>query len=259
MNTIQLVIPAAGKGSRFKEAGYAEEKPLIQLHGIPLLLWVIFNFNLSEGDKLFVIVNKEFSVEEFCKNYLVDVKFDYEFIALDKYTDGAARTVSTIESKIDLSQPLVIANSDQFVLDGLNKFINKVKNLESSGLILTMKAFGSKWSYITFNESNLVTGVKEKEEISSEATVGIYAWSTANLFFNSFKEMLKANDTTNNEFYVAPTYNYLIKKNLKIEFMNIGEIEHNIIGLGVPLDFESFRKNRLSLNIASTIHSFYNL
>ena len=181
------------------------------------------------------------------------------FIVLDKYTDGAARTVSTIESKIDLNKPLVIANSDQFVLEGLYDFISKVRNLESSGLILTMKASGNKWSYITFNESKLITVVKEKEEISNEATVGIYAWKTGDLFFNSFKEMLKANDTTNSEFYVAPTYNYLIKKNLKIEFMNVGEVEKNIIGLGVPFDFESFRENRLSPNIASIIHSFYDL
>jgi dTDP-glucose pyrophosphorylase len=258
MNTIQLVIPAAGKGLRFKEAGYKEEKPLILLRGIPLLLWVIFNFNLSEGDKLFVIVNKEFSVEEFCRKYLTNIKFAYEFVVLDEYTDGAARTVSTIESKIDLGKPLIIANSDQFVLEGLNNFISKVRNLESSGLILTMKAFGNKWSYVTFNESKLITNVREKEEISNEATVGIYAWKSADLFFNSFKEMLRVNDTTNSEFYVAPTYNYLITKNLKIEFMNVGEVEDNIIGLGVPLDFESFEKNRLSLNIASVIQSVYN-
>ena len=43
---IQLVIPAAGAGSRFREVGIATPKPLIPISGIPMIIWVITNFKL---------------------------------------------------------------------------------------------------------------------------------------------------------------------------------------------------------------------
>ena len=52
---MQYVIPAAGEGKRFAEKGFLDPKPLIKLHGIPLIVWVIANFTFEKGDSLLIV------------------------------------------------------------------------------------------------------------------------------------------------------------------------------------------------------------
>ena len=40
---INIVIPMAGEGSRFKQAGYAKPKPFIDVLGKPMIVQVIEN------------------------------------------------------------------------------------------------------------------------------------------------------------------------------------------------------------------------
>jgi hypothetical protein len=105
---------------------------------------------------------------------------------------------------------------------------------------LTMQASGNKWSYVKRSFEGLVQEVVEKVEISDEATVGIYGWQRAKLFFDSFDCMVSVNDRTNNEFYVAPTYNYLIQQGLTVSAENIGKVEAMVFGLGTPEDLKIF-------------------
>jgi hypothetical protein len=114
-----------------------------------------------------------------------------------------------------------------------------------------MEASGNKWSYIGRDSSGKVTEVVEKKEISSEATVGIYAWSTAGKMMESITYLKSINLRVNNEYYVAPTYGYLIKNDLTIGTVTVGKHGEAVHGLGTPndldqflnhVDFEIFRK-----------------
>ena len=98
------------------------------------------------------------------------------------------------------------------------------------------QSFTTKKSKVT----GLVQEVVEKVEISDEATVGIYGWQRAKHFFDSFDRMVSVNDRTNNEFYVAPTYNYLIQQGLNVSAENIGKVEAKVFGLGTPEDLRIF-------------------
>lgn len=40
---INIVIPMAGAGSRFAKEGYKDPKPLIQIHGTPMIKVIIGN------------------------------------------------------------------------------------------------------------------------------------------------------------------------------------------------------------------------
>ena len=46
---LNIVIPMAGAGSRFKVAGYIEPKPLIKIKGIPMIQIVINNLTPDIG------------------------------------------------------------------------------------------------------------------------------------------------------------------------------------------------------------------
>ena len=240
MKSIQLVIPAAGLGSRFAAAGIDTPKPLIQVINLPMIAWVIGNFELQSTDTVIIITRPELGIEKNLSEYTSNLPCKVEFIYVDYVTEGPAISVSLAKPKLDMNTALIVANSDQFVSADLSKFVNSVRNSESHGQILTMSATGTKWSYIKRMENGLLSEVREKVEISNEATVGIYGWSKCKSFFDSLDQMIAAGDRTNGEFYVAPTYNYLIQAGEPISGHNIGDVENQVHGLGTPEDLETF-------------------
>lgn len=250
---IQLVIPAAGNGIRFREAGYSQIKPLILVHGIPMINWVIGNFELNESDQIYIIVKEGDQIEDLREEWFKKRKLNLNFVIVEGQTQGPADSVDKVRSRLDLEMPLVVANSDQFVNSNLNDFILKVCNSTSTGSILTMNASGNKWSYVERDADGLVHKVVEKVEISNEATVGIYGWQKARHFFDSFDRMVSRNDRTNNEFYVAPSYNYMIESGLKVSAINIGRVEEKVFGLGTPEDLDTFLREREFLQLAEAL------
>ena len=78
----------------------------------------------------------------------------------------------------------------------------------------------------------------EKQPISEHATVGIYWYKKGSKFVECAEAMIGKNDRVNNEFYFAPTYNYLIMENGKVGPYFVNEFN----GLGTPEDLEEFLK-----------------
>jgi NDP-sugar pyrophosphorylase family protein len=240
---MQLVIPAAGLGQRFLDAGILIPKPCIEVNGIALINWVIGNFTLKDSDKIIILTRKEMGIEPVVRKFWSNKMPNIDFIELDEVTNGPAETVSLSLSHLNPDLPLIVANSDQYVSEGLDDFVNQVRIGSSAGFVLTMNAQGTKWSFIERDPVSLssIVRIVEKIEISDEATVGIYGWDKTRLFIESYTEMTKANDRVQGEFYVAPTYNYLIRNKMKIEPIKVGTINQSVHGLGTPDDLAVFK------------------
>ena len=259
MKNIQLVIPAAGLGSRFASIGINTPKPLIQVLELPMIAWVIGNFKLLSSDKVIIITRPELGLEEELLPITKNLNFPVSFVYVDHVTEGPAISVSLAKSLLKMDDSLIVANSDQFVSSDLGNFLDEVRGGKSDGQILTMNASGNKWSYVKRNESSEIIEIKEKVEISDEATVGIYGWSQALNFFNSLQFMVSADDRTNGEFYVAPTYNYLVQEGLIISGLNIGNVESQVHGLGTPEDLEIFNNQPDQLDFLKHVKMNLNL
>jgi NDP-sugar pyrophosphorylase family protein len=115
-SSIQLVIPAAGNGIRFKQAGYSKIKPLIEVHGIPMINWVIANFDLNENDRVFIIVKNGDRIEELRENWFKVSNLKLNFIVLNGITEGPADSVNKVRKLIDGKKPMIVANSVILVL-----------------------------------------------------------------------------------------------------------------------------------------------
>lgn len=240
---LNLVIPAAGMGSRFRATGVETPKPLIPILGIPMIGWVIANFNLQPEDVIWIISRKEDKISTILEELLPQLKNEVHFIEIDKLTDGAATTLEFALNQIPLNEAVLCANSDQFVSSDLTAFMDMVRGKESAGQILTMSASGNKWSYVKRNSEGDVVDVVEKVQVSDEATVGVYGWRTAQDATDSILEMKKANFKVNGEFYVAPSYTFLINQGGEVATYNVGNVEEDVHGLGTPEDLEIFLKN----------------
>jgi hypothetical protein len=121
--------------------------------------------------------------------------------------------------------------------------MDMVRENKSTGQILTMSASGNKWSYVKRNVDGDVVDVVEKEQVSDEATVGVYGWRTARDATEAITQMKQANFKVNGEFYVAPSYTFLINQGGEIATYNVGTVEEDVHGLGTPEDLEIFLKN----------------
>jgi hypothetical protein len=259
VKNIQLVIPAAGLGSRFASVGISTPKPLIDVLNLPMIAWVIGNFSLNNLDKIIIVTRPELKLKENLYPFLTKLRCEVEFIYASHVTQGPAISVALAEESLDMNQALIVANSDQYVSANLTHFVDEVRRATAAGQILTMSATGSKWSYIRRNQNGLVSEVKEKVEISDEATVGIYGWSEARNYFKSLDLMISLNDRTNGEFYVAPSYNYLISKGLKISAHHIGDVENQVHGFGTPEDLDLFNNQANLISFLKFVKKNLNL
>lgn len=177
---------------------------------------------------------------------------DCEIIPVHEVTEGAACTVLLARELINNSDPLMLANSDQWVDVDINDYLATLDSRSADGLIMTMRADDPKWSYVGFDRDGWVNRVVEKEVISNEATVGIYNFSQGADFVRGAERMIDKNLRVNGEFYVAPVYNELIADGAKVAVHNVGEEGAGMYGLGIPSDLESFLARPLSHRAAAT-------
>ena len=243
MSRLNIVIPMAGRGGRFNNAGYTMPKPVIPLHGVPMIQAVVQNITPSTDCRHVFIVLREHADE-----YGVDMELEHlvpgcAIVYVEEVTEGAACTVMLARKYIDNDEPMMIANSDQYVVLDMEDYLAQIKRQDLDGLIMTFRADHPKWSYCRLSGDSIVTEVVEKQVVSNEATTGIYNFRRGADFVGAAQQMIAADKRVNGEFYVAPVYNEMISKGAHIGVYNIGEEFEDMHGLGTPEDLEAFLEN----------------
>lgn len=246
---INIVLPIAGRGSRFAEAGFDLPKPLIPVHGVPMIEVVVNNVRPLCEHRFIFVAFKEHLDHLGMKETLNHIAPGCIIIPVSAVTEGAACTVLLARDYINNNDQLMLANSDQWVDIDINDYLAEMDTKKADGLIMTMWADHPKWSYVGFNGEGFVNNVVEKQVISNEATVGIYNFRHGSDFVQAADQMIAKNLRVNNEFYVAPAYNELISKELNITIYNVGEEGNGMYGLGIPSDLELFLNNPISSKV----------
>jgi dTDP-glucose pyrophosphorylase len=238
---LNVVVPMAGRGSRFANAGYALPKPLIDVGGKPMIAWVIDNVRPAQEHQFIFICLAEHLVSfPEVPDTLRRLCPGCKIIEVNEVTEGAACTVLLARQYIDNDDPLMIANADQCVRLDINKYLQKMENDNAAGMIMTFWSNHPKWSYCRINTHGMVTAVVEKEVVSNDATVGIYNFRKGRDFVRCADSMIAKNLRVNNEFYVAPTYNELALEGAQIGILDTGREYDGMYGLGTPGDLEYF-------------------
>jgi dTDP-glucose pyrophosphorylase len=248
MTDLTIVVPMAGRGSRFAVAGYTDPKPLIPVNGTPMIKLVIDNLTPRATHRFVFICQREHVAAYDLAPRLAAWAPGCEIVQIDGITEGAACSVLTAAEHIG-EGPLMIANSDQYVDVPIDDYLAQGRGYD--GLIMTMTARDPKWSFVGPTPEGLVTRVVEKQPISSEATVGVYNFARGSDFVEGAREMIARDLRVNGEFYVAPVYNMLIEKGARIAFRNIGSEGAGMYGLGVPADLEAFLASPVAHRLAA--------
>jgi dTDP-glucose pyrophosphorylase len=237
---VNIVIPMAGRGKRFTEAGYACPKPFIDVNGKPMIIRVVENLKISDTCCFIFICLQEF-IDKFGSTFEKMIRDcignNFKIVIVNQVTEGAACTVLLTEKYINNDDELVIANCDQLVLDNdfNQKSIDYYRKHKVDGGILCFLNDSPKWSYVKLSNSKIVE-VVEKQVVSNLATVGIYYFSKGKTFVDCAKSMILNNMRVNGEFYVAPVFNGMIIRGLSVLPFLVNEM----VGLGVPEDLERY-------------------
>ena len=232
--TLNVLLPMAGAGSRFATAGYTFPKPLIDVKGNPMIQHVINNLNINAN--FIYIVRKEHYEKYNLYSFLNAITPNCKIVQVDELTEGACCTTLLAEQYINNDNPLLIANSDQFIEWNSGEYYHSLNTKGIDGSIIVFKNNHPKWSYVKSDEYGNVTELKEKEVISDNATVGIYYWKKGSDYVKYSKQMIDKNIRVNNEFYVAPVYNEAIKDSKIIKTYSIDKMW----GLGTPEDLNYY-------------------
>lgn len=235
---LNIVIPMAGLGSRFMNAGFTDPKPFIRINGVPMIELVIRNLRPSCPHR-FIFICRQMHLERYdFRRRLQELAPGCEVLGVPGVTEGAACSVLLASDFIDNQQPLLIANADQWVEVNIDDFLAQAARCNTHGLIMTMPANSPKWSYVKRDAAGNVCQVVEKEVVSDEATVGIYHFGHGRDFCAEARTMIAADERSMGEFYVAPVYTRMYQAGLTtIETCNIGSGMH---GLGTPEDLAAF-------------------
>lgn len=190
----------AGGGTRFNDSQYTEPKVLIEILGKPMYLHALESLGLS--GRLIAITRGSHNIA--INNAVI--------IETENILQGAAMSAMLAKDYINNDDELIIMNADQ-IIEWDPGLIEHAKGYD--GALLLFNAMGNRWSFARVLD-NLVVEVAEKKEISTHALAGIHYWRRGSDFVRYAQEMIEEEDLTNNEYYIAPIYNYAIKDRKKI-------------------------------------------
>lgn len=235
---MQILIPMAGAGSRFTNAGFNDPKPFIEFCGKTMIEHVVENLGLNND--FIIVANKEHYIKY--HNVLARITekvSNFDAVLIDKPTRGAAETCLLAKDKLDMHSPLMIANCDQIMDWNPYDFRSWFLASGLDGAIMTFDSQSPKNSYAEIDEFGLVSKTVEKQVTSPHATTGIYVWKQAGNFISAAEDMIIEGIKTNGEFYVCPVYNKNIEHGEKIGIYHVKK--HWPIG--TPQDLVDYLSN----------------
>ena len=212
-----ILIPMAGRGSRFEEQGYTDKKPFIDVNGKPMIHRVIENLGMEfDKEYMFIMIclQEDFDKYDFTEFEKVIGHNSYDVVILDDVTEGAAQTILQAKDLINDDTPLMTMNSDQLVDWDIERLFEMCEQFD--GVIPCFYGEGNAWSYARTLDNGYVQEVAEKKQISKYATAGYYYWKKGSDFVKYAEQMIHDNSRTNGEFYVAPVYNWAVRDGKRV-------------------------------------------
>ena len=225
-----VVVPMAGRGSRFSKTGVQTPKPLIQVAARPMVEWALESLvGLTYSQIIFVIL-QEHDASFGVSNLLTTIAGDKcKIVPIDRVTEGQLCTVMAAKKWILPEDDLLIASSDTYVRSNLAQDIAE-RSDDCHGIISVACMPGDHWSFVRTNAEGSVVAVAEKERISDMASTGLYYFSKGHEFISAAKEIIENHEKSAGEYYVMPVYQKYIYRNLDVRISLASEM----LDMGTP-------------------------
>ncbi|WP_163854360.1 glycosyltransferase family 2 protein [Paenibacillus elgii] len=235
---MNIVIPMAGRGKRFREAGFTVPKMLIEAAGRPMLYWALDSLkpHVNLDSAIFVCLAED-AVSHPLRRTVLDYSPSARIIELERTTGGQALTVLEAKPFLNPDRPLLIYNCDTYMR--MNPSVRFERTAGIDGIIPVFRSQAPELSYVQVDEAGIVTAVREKEVISPYATAGMYHFAETRHFVEAAEEALERKQTVNGEYYVAPLYHELVRKGHRFRI----EPAEACYPIGTPEQLQAFERS----------------
>jgi len=241
---LQVLIPLAGKATRFQERGHTFPKPLFEIGNRSMIEIVLENLSPPPPVHYTFICRKEHLSQFYLGDMLRLLAPGCRVLPLENETAGALCSVLLAVDQLNLDEEVLVANGDQFISASLKPFWDACRQPGIDGCILTFTATHPRWSFAKTDAQGKVIAVAEKRPISKQATAGLYYFRRGRDFIEASERMILKGLTTSGQFFVCPVYNELILagKNIRTHHLPEGAMH----SLGTPEDLDVFMKYHLA-------------
>lgn len=236
---MNIVITMAGRGYRFRASGYTVPKYEIEVCGRSLFSWSLLsliNF-IQPGNRFIFICLRELHARTFIIEKITELGIDdWDIVELDNITDGQATSVLS-------SKPLLYSNKSAFLVYNIDTYVEPKfllpAHFNSNCWIPCFEGQGEAWSFVRLDSKSRIVEVCEKKPISRYATIGLYGFSSFELYEEAYNMYFAdPSNFINGERYIAPMYNQIIAQGHEVTFNLVPSQAVHI--LGTPFDVEQF-------------------
>lgn len=185
---LALVMPMAGRGSRFSRAGVSTPKPLVQVAGRPFFWWAAESVvrRAPVREMVFVVL------EEHCATHGIDEKIrgfypQARIVRIGDVTGGAAETAGIAMRNVRSTGPVAVNDCDHaFECARLGSIAERLAAGQQQGALLCFRSQDPAYSYAVLDpRTGAVVGTAEKEPLSPHAIAGCYLFSSATAFLHT--------------------------------------------------------------------------
>lgn len=228
---INVVVPMAGRGSRFAGTGERGPKPLIEVRpGRIMLDYVADYLQFDEPYRLIFVCLAEHAGDARLTDFIRRLGPQHRLLAIDMPTNGPAATALLASDLLDSGGELVVAYCDGSYAMDLQGFIDRTRRQRSDGAVLIYPSTSPHNAYAHVADDH-IERIAEKEVISADAVAGVYYFRRAADFIGAARQLL-ADNLEGREVFVSSTYNQLIGRGGKVSFERIACDQ--IIEMGTP-------------------------
>jgi NDP-sugar pyrophosphorylase family protein len=228
-----VVMPMAGRGERFRQAGFTLPKPLIPIDGEPMFVRATKSLPLGLATELVFAILEE-HILQFSLDRLIQDHFGHlplRIVTLKQVTSGQAETVQLATEKSAADAPLLVFNADSAFDDDLADYLPRLRP-EVAGVVQVFRDRQPRWSFVRCDEQLRVVEAAEKRPISDLASTGLYYFRS----LREYRELYRRLDLCNGETYIAPMYNQLVAQSVVV----LAKPVQRYFCFGTPQDYEAY-------------------
>jgi NDP-sugar pyrophosphorylase family protein len=226
---MQIIIPMTGDGQRFRAAGYDSLKPLIKVHGVPMIEWVTRLFPGDQHRLMFVCRKDHLDTIPSLRQELVRIAPQGRILSIDDWSKrGPVADILRVEKDIADDEPVIVSYCDYFMEWDYPAFRQAVARNGYDGAVPCYSGFHphllrrqNLYASCRVDSHDLLLEIREKhswtaDPMQSRHSPGIYFFGTGAVMKKYSERLLASGCHIKGEYYVSLVFNHMVKDGMKV-------------------------------------------
>ena len=250
LKDFQILIPMTGYGSRFAEQGYSKLKPFIEVHGRPIIEWVVKMFPGDERNITFICREEHLNELAYFRKDIESIAPNASIFSIHDWEKrGPVMDILKAKEIIEPDRPIIISYCDFYMHWDYIQFKKEVISRNCDGsmpcysgfhphLIPEKNLYGS----CKVDEQDNLIEIKEKYSWNKNKKLdinspGVFFFKNSTILTKYCQQLVDENININNEYYMSLPFNFLVQDDLKVWCpSNV----HSFCQWGTPEDLEDY-------------------